>query len=594
MKDIKQYLFENILPKVEKPSRYIGDEFNSIKPKENAEVTFAFCFPDIYEIGMSHLGMKILYEILNNMDYVNCERCFSPQMDMVEEMRKHSLPLFTLESFKRVRDFDFVGFSIQFEMCLTTVLLMLDLADIPFRAKDRTEDDPLVVCGGPSTCNPEPFADFFDLIMLGEGEEVLPTLMDLYRNSSSKKEFLIKAADVTGVYIPNIEEVRDRTVEKSIIKDMNRVYSMKNPIVPYTAPVFDRMSLEMMRGCFRGCRFCQAGMIYRPVRQKNLDTLKKQADQLIRSTGYEEISLTSLSTTDHFKCRELISYLVENYRDKKINVSLPSLRMDQFDLDLAQEVGSLKKSALTFAPEAGSQKMRDVINKNLTEEDILSTIKRVYSLGYSKIKLYFMIGLPYETDEDIKGIADLAQKIVDIYYSIDKKKRPRPFKLTVSTSCFVPKPFTAFQWFGQNTMEEFHRKQQYLKSIMPRKVTYNYHDSKLSMLEAVLAKGGRELSEAIIKAYENGCVYDSWFDFFKFEEWVKAFEDIGIDPQEYASMHRSYDDSLPWDRFDYHIDKEFLIRENERAKKHLTTPPCHRKCSACGISKAYGRCDFEI
>ena len=594
MNDLKKYLFDNILPNVEKPSRYIGDEFNSIKPKKNADVRFAFCFPDIYEIGMSHLGMKILYEILNNMDYVSCERCFSPQMDMVEQMRKHSFPLVTLESFSRVRDFDFVGFSIQFEMCLTTVLLMLDLAGIPFMAKDRTDDDPLVVCGGPSTCNPEPFADFFDLMMLGEGEEVLPELMELYRNSETKREFLLKAADVTGVYIPNINEVKDRTVEKSIIRDMNSVYSMKNPIVPYTAPVFDRMSLEMMRGCFRGCRFCQAGMIYRPVRQKSLPTLIEQADQLIKSTGYEEISLVSLSTTDHFKCRELINYLVNTYRDKKLNVSLPSLRMDQFDLDLAMEVGTVKKNSLTFAPEAGSQRMRDVINKNLTEEDILSTIKRVYSLGYSKIKLYFMLGLPYETDEDVKAIADLAQKIVDIYYSMDKKKRPRPFKLTVSTSCFVPKPFTAFQWFGQNTMEEFHRKQQYLKSLMPKKVTYNYHDSKLSMLEAVLAKGGRELSQAIVNAYENGCVYDSWFDYFKFEEWVKAIEDIGIDPQEYASMSRSYEDELPWDRFDYHIDKEFLIRENEKAKKQMTTPPCHRKCSACGISKAYGRCDFEI
>lgn len=594
MNELKKYLFDNILPNVEKPSRYIGDEFNSIKPKENADVTFAFCFPDIYEIGMSHLGMKILYEILNNMDYVSCERCFSPQMDMVEQMRKHSFPLITLESFSRVRDFDFVGFSIQFEMCLTTVLLMLDLAGIPFMAKNRTDDDPLVVCGGPSTCNPEPFADFFDLMMLGEGEEVLPELMDLYRNSETKREFLLKAADVTGVYIPNIDEVKDRTVEKSIIRDMNSVYSMKNPIVPYTAPVFDRMSLEMMRGCFRGCRFCQAGMIYRPVRQKSLPTLIEQADQLIKSTGYEEISLVSLSTTDHFKCRELINYLVNTYRDKKLNVSLPSLRMDQFDLDLAMEVGTVKKNSLTFAPEAGSQRMRDVINKNLTEEDILSTIKRVYSLGYSKIKLYFMLGLPYETDEDVKAIADLAQKIVDIYYSMDKKKRPRPFKLTVSTSCFVPKPFTAFQWFGQNTMEEFHRKQQYLKSLMPKKVTYNYHDSKLSMLEAVLAKGGRELSQAIVNAYENGCVYDSWFDYFKFEEWVKAIEDIGINPQEYASMSRNYEDELPWDRFDYHIDKEFLIKENEKAKKQITTPPCHRKCSACGISKAYGRCDFEI
>lgn len=594
MNDLKEYLFENILPNVEKPSRYIGDEFNSVKPKENPKVRFAFCFPDIYEIGMSHLGMKILYEVLNKEEDVMCERVFAPKMDMAEEMRKHDFPLFSLESFSKVSDFDFVGFTIQFEMCLTTILLMLDLANIPFLSKDRTEEDPIVVCGGPCTCNPEPFADFFDLIMLGEGEEVLPHLMDIYKNSSSKNEFLIKASEVVGVYIPNLDEIKQEHIEKSIIPSMNNVYSLKKPIVPYTPPVHDRISLEVMRGCFRGCRFCQAGMIYRPVRQKSLPTLIEQADELIKNTGYEEISLTSLSTTDHFHCMELVKYLVDNYKDKRINVSLPSLRMDEFSLELSEEVGSLKKNSLTFAPEAGSQRMRNVINKNLTEEDILGTIKRVFEAGYSKIKLYFMIGLPYETDEDIKGIADLAQKIINIYYSLEKKKRPKPFKLTVSTSCFVPKPFTAFQWFPQNSMKEFHKKQQYLKSLMPKMVTYNYHDSKLSMLEAVLAKGERFLSKAIIKAYENGCVFDSWFDHFNYAGWMDALRSIGIEPQEYASRELNYEDELPWDKFDYHIDKEFLIKENEKAKKETTTPPCHKKCSACGISKAYGRCEFEV
>ncbi|MCO8194468.1 TIGR03960 family B12-binding radical SAM protein [Anaerofustis sp. NSJ-163] len=594
MKDLKNYLFENILPYVEKPSRYIGDEFNSEKPKENPAVRFAFCFPDIYEIGMSHLGMKILYEVLNNMDDVMCERVFAPNMDMVNLMREHNFPLYTLESFSKVSDCDFVGFTIQFEMCLTTVLLMLDLAGIPFLAKDRTEDDPLVVCGGPCTCNPEPFADFFDLMMLGEGEEVLPHLMELYKNSSSKKDFLIKASEVTGVYIPNLEEIKQEKVEKSIIESMNNVYTIKKPVVPYTPAVHDRITLEVMRGCFRGCRFCQAGMIYRPVRQKSLENLQKEAKALIENTGYEEMSLSSLSTTDHFHCMDLIKHLVSTYKDKKVNISLPSLRMDQFSLELSEELGNQKKGSLTFAPEAGSQRMRNIINKNLTEEEILSTIKQVFETGYSKIKLYFMIGLPYETDEDIKGIADLAQKIIDVYYSIDKKKRAKPFKLTVSTSCFVPKPFTAFQWFPQNTMEEFHRKQQYLKSVMPKQVTYNYHDSKLSMLEAVLAKGDRSLSQAIINAYNNGCVFDSWFDHFNYEGWIKALKDMGIDAQEYASRKLTYEDELPWDKFDYHVDKEFLIRENEKAKKETTTPPCHKQCSACGISKAYGRCKFEV
>lgn len=594
MENLKDYLFTNILPFVERPARYIGEEFNMIKPKENPQARFAFLFPDTYEIGMSHLGMKILYEVLNDTEGVTCERAFAPEEDMANMLKEHNIPLYTLESFSMIKDFDFVGVTIQFEMCYTTILYMLDLAGIPFYAKDRTKEDPILVCGGPCTCNPEPFADFFDLIMLGEGEEVLPHLMEIYKNSSSKDDFLLKASNVEGVYIPNIDSIKQENIEKSIIKSMNNVRCVEKPIVPYVPPVHDRLTLEVMRGCFRGCRFCQAGMIYRPVRQKSMDTLKKQARDLIKNTGYEEISLSSLSTTDHFHCKEMIRHLVDTYKDKHINVSLPSLRMDEFSLDLIKEMGSLKKGSLTFAPEAGSQRMRNVINKNLSEEEILSTIQRVYNAGYSKIKLYFMIGLPYETYEDIKAIADLAGKIKDIYYSMDKKTRPRPFSLTVSTSCFVPKPFTAFQWFPQNTMEEFHEKQRYLRSIMPNQVKYNCHDSKLSMLEAVFAKGERFLSKAIVKAYENGCIFDSWYDNLNYEGWMKAFDDISLDPIKYATRVYSYEDTLPWDKFNYNIDKDFLIKENEKAKEEITTPPCHEKCSSCGISKKYGRCKFEV
>lgn len=588
----------SILKEIEKPVRYIGNEVNSYPVKENADIRFAFFFPDIYEIGMSHLGMKILYEMLNETDDIMCERVFAPDMNMAKKLRENNIPLFTLESFSPVEEFDFIGVTIQYEMCLTTMLMMFDLGNIPFLSKDRDESYPIVMAGGPCTVNPMPFKDFFDVILIGEGEYQLIDIMEIYKKCESRDEFLKKIRDIEGVYVPKYDDDENgkmiRKVKKTIVEDMNECFSIKKPIVPFVSPVHDRISLEVMRGCRRGCRFCQAGMIYRPVRQKSLGTIKKQADELIKNTGYEEISLTSLSSTDYMGCMDTIKYLIDEYRDKKINVSLPSLRMDTFSMDLAKTISKVKKTSMTFAPEAGSQRMRNIINKNLSEEEILTTIEEVYKSGYSKLKLYFMLGLPYETKEDIEAIAKLCEKIIEIYYSIDKKKRGRPFSLTISTSCFVPKAFTPFQWFSQDRMEILNEKQQYLKSILPKKVKYHYHDSRLSMLEAVLAKGDERLSLALIKAYENGCVFDSWNEYFKFDEWVDALKECDIDAQDYASRPMSYEDKLPWDNIDIGVTKEFLINENEKAKKEMTTPDCKSQCSACGISTKYGRCDFEI
>ena len=604
---MKEIIFNELLPNVMKPVRYSGGEYNIAEMKDDA-VNFAFAFPDTYEVGMSHLGMKILYGLLNNMDHVNCERVFAPLPDMKEQLQLHGVPLYTLETYKPLNTFDFVGFSLQYEMCLTNVLYMLDLGNIPLKATERKQGDPIIVAGGPCCVNPEPFCDIFDLIVIGEAEEVLPKLMQLYQADPQRESFLKAAASLDGIYVPSFYEINyddnaalvsrtafngaPDTIKRLYIKDMDSAYYPETVIVPYTEPVHDRVMQEVMRGCPRGCRFCQAGFIYRPVRQKSVDTVNRQVSKLIDSTGYEEVSFASLSTTDYKGCTDAIRYVTDHYAKDKISISLPSMRIDKFSVGLAKEIQKVKLGALTFAPEAGSQRMRDIINKNLTEDDILTTLEDTFRNGFTKIKLYFMIGLPHETDEDVAAISELVDKIVVMYFGL---KLPTRFPtISVSVSCFVPKPFTPFQFNGQNAMETFEAKQHILQRTMNRKVKFNYHHSMLAVLESAFARGGRELNQVLFNAYQNGCYFDSWPDYFNQSAWEKAFSDAGFDPHALAQRTYDYDDMLPWDFIDMGIDKEFFIEEAQKAKRVATTPNCYECCSNCGISKENGRCNFEI
>ena len=609
--NLKEKIEKHLL-EVQKPSRYIGGEVGSIiKDKSKVDVRFAFCFPDTYDIGMSHIGMKILYSLKNARENFRCERCYAPDVDFEKIMRENDIPLYSLESLEPIRDFDFIGFTMQYELSYTNVLNMLDLAGIPIFSKDRTAElTQIVVAGGPCVCNPEPLADFFDIFILGEGEEVNLELMDLFnemkKQGASRLEFLRKAAQIEGIYVPqfyNFDYKEDGTIEKMtvsenapekitkrIIKDFDNVFYPENFVVPFTEIVHDRVSVEVLRGCIRGCRFCQAGFIYRPFREKSPDTIYKETKCLCENTGYDEVSLASLSTSDHSQIDEMLTKLIDYTAGERINLSLPSLRVDNFTEELLEKIKKVRKSGLTFAAEGGTQRLRDVINKNVTEEEIMSTCKIAFEGGYSSVKLYFMMGLPTETDEDIVGIAELAQRILDLYYSIENRPKGRSPQISVSCATFVPKPFTPFQFEPQDTREEIERKQKLLlDSVKSKKIKVSYHDADVSQLEAVLAKGDRRLCNVVYTAWKMGCKFDSWSEHFKFDVWLEAFEKCGVDPAYYANRRAEYDEILPWDHLDYMVSKEFFIRENKTAHNAVTTPHCRQKCLGCGVNKAVGR-----
>lgn len=605
---------EKLLSMVQKPGRYTGGELNSvIKNPEDVDIRFAFCFPDTYEIGMSHLGMKILYSLLNKREDTWCERVFAPWVDMEELMRKNDVPLFALESSDEIKDFDVIGFTLQYELCYTNVLNMLDLAGVPVRSADRKSLTPLVIGGGPCVCNAEPIADFFDLTLPGEGEEVLNELMDLFKEykkkGASKEEFLKAAAKIEGVYVPSFYEFSyndDNTiksvtpsngaperVKKRIISDLDTVFYPESFVVPFIDIVHDRAVEEIFRGCIRGCRFCQAGFLYRPIREKSSDTVNKQCRSLCDTTGYDEISLSSLSTSDYTQLQSLLEGIFSWSEDDEVSVSLPSLRVDNFSDELMEKLQKVRKSGLTFAPEAGTQRLRDAINKNVTEREVIETSRKAFSGGWTNVKLYFMMGLPTETNEDVVGIADLAQKVVDEFYKNPNKPKGKGVNVSISVSCFVPKPFTPFQWEAQDTMEQLKAKQHLLlESVKSRKISVSYHDARTSFLEGVFARGDRRLCDVMEKAWRKGCRFDSWDECFSFEKWIEAFEECGVDPYFYTSRKRSYDEILPWDHMDYGISNKFFQKEAEKAYQSVTTPHCREKCNACGANKLNGgKCD---
>ncbi|MCR1899911.1 TIGR03960 family B12-binding radical SAM protein [Irregularibacter muris] len=608
---MKSKLMNKILPTVKNPIQYIGKELNSVhKEIKSDTIRYAFAFPDIYEIGMSHLGMKILYHLLNEQEDIYCERVFAPMVDMEEKMRRENIPLFAWETMDAITHFDFIGFTLQYEMSYSNIINMLDLGEVPLLAAERTKEHPFVMVGGPCAYNPEPLADFVDIVILGEAEEVILEVMEAYRkwkkSEGSRKDFLHSIASITGVYIPAFYQVEydeegkitsfqpissayPSTVQKRIIKDLDKTYYPDKVVVPYTNIVHDRIMLELFRGCTRGCRFCQAGMIYRPVREKTPETLKSIAEKLVKNTGYEDISLASLSTSDYTQLVPLVKNLMEEYKDKGVGLSLPSLRIDSFSIKLAEEIQKVRKTGLTFAPEAGTQKLRNVINKGVTEENLMEATRQAFEAGWGTIKLYFMIGLPTETNEDIEGIGDLGKKVVQQYFQVEKEKRNKALRVTVSTSSFVPKPFTPFQWEPQNTMEELKEKQQYLKNIIrDRKISYSWHEPKISFLEAIFARGDRRLGKVLLKAWEKGCKFDGWDEHFKFNSWMEAFEECHIDPSFYAHRKREYEEKLPWDFIDIGVSKSFLIREHKNALKERVTPFCRENCVNCGVENFDG------
>lgn len=607
---------ERLLPHVQKPARYTGGELNSVvKDANKVKLRYAFCFPDSYEIGMSHLGMKILYSLVNERDDAWCERVFAPWVDMEEEMRKNHVPLFALESGDALDKFDLIGFTLQYELSYSNVLNMLDLGNIPLRSKDRTSLTPIVVGGGPCACNPEPLADFFDIFLPGEGEEVTNELIDLLiehkEKGSTKLEFLREAAKIEGVYVPafydvayhedgtiasvTAKETAPARVKKRIISDLDSVYYPDKFVVPFVDIVHDRAVTEVFRGCIRGCRFCQAGFIYRPIREKKSETVNRQAKCLCETTGYDEVSLCSLSTSDYSQVEKLIPDMLSWAVPEKINVSLPSLRVDNFSEELMEELKKVRKSGLTFAPEAGTQRLRDAINKNVTEEEVLHTSAQAFRGGWTAVKLYFMMGLPTETLDDIAGIAELAQKVVNEFYKNPDKPKGKGVTVSVSVASFVPKPFTPFQWEPQDTMEQLVEKQKYLlENVHTHKIQVSWHQSQTSFLEGVFARGDRKLCDVIESAWRKGCKFDGWDEFFLFDKWTEAFKECGVAPSFYSNRRRDFNEILPWDHFDYGIRKEFLIAENKRAHESVTTPNCRQKCSACGAAKLNGgHCDAK-
>ena len=607
----KLALDDEILLKIEKPARYIGNEVNSVmKDKNEVDIRFAMCFPDVYEIGMSHLGIQILYDMFNRRDDVWCERVYSPWVDLDKIMREEHIPLFALESQDAVKDFDFLGITIQYEMCYTNILQVLDLSRIPLFAKDRGEEDPIVIGGGPCTYNPEPLADFFDIFYIGEGETVYNELLDAYKenkkNGGTRQTFLEMAAEIEGLYVPafyDVEYKEDGTIlsftpnnthakekiRKQMVSDLSESSYPVKPVVPFIKVTQDRVVLEIMRGCIRGCRFCQAGMIYRPTREKNLEKLKDYAYQMLKNTGHEEISLSSLSSSDYTQLEGLVTFLIEEFKGKGINISLPSLRIDAFSLDVMGKVQDIRKSSLTFAPEAGSQRLRDVINKGLTEEIILEGAGQAFEGGWSRVKLYFMLGLPTETEDDMKEIAHLAEKVAKRYYEVPKENRNGKCQIVASTSFFVPKPFTPFQWASMCTSEEYIGKAHIVNNEMKaqlnkKSLKYNWHEADVTVLEGVFARGDRKVGKALLEAYKLGCLYGSWSEYFKNDLWLQAFENTGIDIGFYNLRERELDEIFPWDFIDIGVTKKFLIREWTRAMEGKVTPNCRMGCSGCGAA----------
>ena len=616
----KLALSDEILMTVEKPARYIGGEVNAVmKDKDQVDIRFAMCFPDVYEIGMSHLGIQILYDMFNRREDTWCERVYSPWPDLHKVLKEKQIPLFALESQDPVKKFDFLGITIQYEMCYTNILQILDLSGIPLSAEDRTMDDPFVIGGGPCTYNPEPLAEFFDLFYIGEGETQYFALLDLYKewknSGKSRQDFLKAAAQIPGIYVPSLYEVtyaEDGTiakmkpicpeapekVKKQIVMDVTNTFYPEKPVVPYMKATQDRVVLEIQRGCIRGCRFCQAGMLYRPPRERDLEMLKKSAYAMLKNTGYEEISLSSLSSSDYSQLGELVNFLIDEFGSKGINISLPSLRIDAFSLDVMSKVQDIRKSSLTFAPEAGSQRLRDVINKGLTEEVILDGAGQAFEGGWNRVKLYFMLGQPTETEEDMKGIAWLAEKISERYYEVPKEQRNGKCQIVVSTSFFVPKPFTPFQWAQMCTKEEFlHRAYVVNHEIKEQKnkksIKYNWHEADVTVLEGILARGDRKVAKAIRSAYEKGCLFDSWGEYFHNDLWMEAFAQTGVDPDFYTVRERSEEEVFPWDFIDIGVTKKFLLREWKKAHEEKITTNCRQGCSGCGAATFGGGVCYE-
>lgn len=606
-------LSDEILMQIEKPARYIGNEVNAVmKDKDAVAVRFAMCFPDVYEIGMSHLGIQILYDMLNRFDDVWCERVYSPWVDLDSIMRKKNIPLFALESQDAVKDFDFLGITLQYEMCYTNVLQVLDLAHIPLIASKRKNSDSIVIGGGPCAYNPEPICEFFDLFYIGEGETQYRPLLDLYKDCKEKgfnrKEFLRKAASIPGIYVPSLYEVsykEDGTIDKmsplyqdvpqkvlkEIVTDVSDTYYPQKPVVPFIKVTQDRVVLEIQRGCIRGCRFCQAGQLYRPVRERKVEYLKELALSMLENTGHEEISLSSLSSSDYSGLPELMDFLIEECNKRKVNISLPSLRIDAFSLDVMNKVQDVKKSSLTFAPEAGSQRLRNIINKGLTEEVILHGAKLAFEGGWTRVKLYFMLGLPFETEEDIHGIAELCNKIAAVFYdTVPKEKRNGRVQIIASTSFFIPKPFTPFQWASQCRKEEFLDKAYTTRTAISstlnqKSIKYNWHEADASVLEGIMARGDRKLNKVILTAYEKGCFYDAWSEYYKNDIWMQSFEECSVDPDFYTVRERTDDEIFPWDFLDCGVSKQFLLKEWHKAKEETVTPNCRIQCQGCGASR---------